>query len=293
MILESKKKPMNDDRTSSDPSDKSWIEKIAQSFSAEPKTRGDILEMLKIAQERDVIDADVLSLIEGAMEVGDLQVREVMVPRSQIVAVKIDSSAREFLPKIIKSGHSRFPVVGESIDELLGILLAKDLLPLAFENRIDEANLHTLIRPVTKVPESKRLNVLLKEFREQRNHIAIVIGEYGGVSGLITIEDVLEEIVGDIEDEFDETTDPFIKKLTDSEYIVKALTPIEDFNEEFDSQLDEEEFDTIGGLIMHNFGHVPRRNEITDIGRFRFKVLISDSRRIHLLRMSLLDDSDE
>lgn len=280
---------MSEDSSSIDPSDKTWIEKIARNFSAEPKTRGDLLEILHIARQNEVIDSDVLAIIEGAMEVAEMQVREVMIPRSQITAVKADSTAIEALPQIIKSGHSRFPVIDESLDEIKGILLAKDLLPLALENEIDSIDINKLLRPATKVPESKRLNVLLKEFREQHSHMAIVIDEYGGVSGLVTIEDVLEEIVGEIEDEYDGDTDPFIKQLSKKDYIIKALTPIEEFNAKFQAELSGEEFDTIGGLIMQNFGHVPHRNEVTVIKGFEFKVLICDKRRIHLLRLTLSD----
>ena len=284
---------MSEDPSSIDPSDKTWIEKIAQTLCAEPKTRGDLLAVLRIAGQNEIIDSDVLAIIEGAMEVAEMQVREVMIPRSQIVAVKADSTAVEALPQIIKSGHSRFPVIDESLDEIKGILLAKDLLPLALEQEINNIDINKLLRPATKVPESKRLNVLLKEFREQHSHMAIVIDEYGGVSGLVTIEDVLEEIVGEIEDEYDGETDPFIKQLSNKDYIIKALTPIEEFNAKFQAELSDEEFDTIGGLIMQNFGHVPHRNEVTTIEDFQFKVLISDKRRIHLLRLTLRNENQD
>lgn len=283
---------MSEDK-SSEPGDKSWIEKIAQAFSLEPKTRDDLLELLKVAQQNEVIDAEALSIIEGAMQVADMQAREVMVPRTQMVVVKANSSLSESLPQIIQSGHSRFPLIGETLDEVQGILLAKDLLRLALDKNLDEIDLQSLGRPATVVPESKRLNVLLKEFREQRNHMAIVIDEYGGVAGLITIEDVLEEIVGEIEDEFDTQIDPYIRKLADNDFVIKALTPIDDFNEEFDAKLSDEEFDTIGGLVTQNFGYVPQRNEIATIGNYDFKVLNADNRRIHLLRMSVDTDSGD
>lgn len=277
---------MNEDRSSNDPGDKSWIEKISQAFSSEPQTQAELMEIIKIARHNQVIDNEVFSVIEGAMSVADMQVREVMVPRSQMVVVKEEDSPMDSLNAIIKSGHSRFPVVGETLDEVLGILLAKDMLSLAMTKDIEIFDLHSVLRPATMVPESKRLNVLLKEFREQRNHMAVVIDEYGGVSGLVTIEDVLEEIVGEIEDEYDEDSDPFIKQVSSTDYIIKALTPIEDFNEQFDASLNDEEFDTIGGLLMQNFGHVPERNEVATIDDFQFKVLNSDSRRIHLLKMT-------
>lgn len=277
---------MSEGRSSHDPSDKSWIEKIAQAFSGEPKTRGDLIEILNIAQQNEIIDSEAQSIIEGALDVSDQQVREVMIPRPQMVVVKAEDSPQTTLKNIIKAGHSRFPVVGETPDDILGILLAKDLLPLVLSGNLDSFDLMELLRPATFVPESKRLNILLKEFREKRNHMAVVIDEYGGVSGLITIEDVLEEIVGEIEDEHDSDSDVFIKTLSDNDFIIKALTPIDDFNDHFDCALSDEEFDTVGGLLMHQFGHVPRRNEETQIGNFSFKILNADNRRIHLLRMT-------
>jgi magnesium and cobalt transporter len=280
---------MSEDRSSHDPSDKSWIEKIAQAFSGEPKTRGDLIEILKIAQQNEIIDSEAQSIIEGALEVSDQQVREVLVPRPQMVVVKSSDSPETILTTVIQAGHSRFPVIGETLDDVLGILLAKDLLPLVLKQNLAEFDLLQTVRPATFVPESKRLNVLLREFRERRNHMAVVIDEYGGVSGLITIEDVLEEIVGEIEDEYDSDNDVFIKKLADNDYIIKALTPIDDFNDHFSSRLNDDEFDTIGGLLMKSFGHVPQRNEETVIEGFSFKVLNADNRRIHLLRMSATD----
>lgn len=277
---------MSEGRSSHDPSDKSWIEKIAQAFSGEPKTRGDLIEILNIAQQNEIIDSEAQSIIEGALDVSDQQVREVMIPRPQMVVVRAEDSPKTTLKNIIKAGHSRFPVVGETPDDILGILLAKDLLPLVLNNSLESFDLLELLRPATFVPESKRLNILLKDFREKRNHMAVVIDEYGGVSGLITIEDVLEEIVGEIEDEHDSDSDVFIKNLSDNDFIIKALTPIDDFNDHFNCDLSDEEFDTVGGLLMHQFGHVPRRNEETNIGDFSFKVLNADNRRIHLLRMT-------
>lgn len=278
---------MSDDRSANESGDKSWLEKIANAFSNEPKTRDDVVDVLKSAKDNDIIDDEALSIIEGAMEVSDLQVHEVMVPRSQMVVIKASASPQEFLPAVIQSGHSRFPVIGDTIDDIKGILLAKDLLPLVLDrDQFDNFDISRLLRPSNFVPESKRLNVLLKEFREKRYHMAVVIDEYGGVSGLITIEDVLEEIVGDIEDETDED-DTFIKQIGSNDYIIKALTPIEEFNEHFGCELSDEEFDTIGGLVMQNFGHVPTRGEATMVGRYQFKVLNADNRRIHLLRMGV------
>jgi magnesium and cobalt transporter len=276
---------MNEDRIP-EPEEKSWLEKITHAFSSEPKSRDDLLQILKIAQNNDVIDSDALTIIDGAMQVSEMQVREIMVPRTQMTVIKAEQPLSEVLPQIIKTAHSRYPVIGENTDEVVGILLAKDLLPLVLQDNTETFDITPLLRNVTVVPESKRLNVLLREFRENRNHMAIVIDEYGGVAGLVTIEDVLEEIVGEIEDEHDVEPDTFIKKLADNDYIVKALTPIDDFNDEFDSNFSDEEFGTIGGIILQQFGHLPRRNEVATVNGFEFKVLNADSRQVHLLRMS-------
>lgn len=277
---------MSEDRSSTDPSEKSWIEKIAHAFSSEPKTREDLLEMLAVAKQNEVIDDDAVSIVEGAMHISDMQAREIMVPRPQMVVVKINQPLSELLPIIVDTGHSRYPVIGDTLDDVHGILLSKDLLPLLWQkDKGEEIDLSTIIRPATLVPESKRLNVLLRDFREKRNHMAVVIDEYGGAAGLITIEDILEQIVGDIEDEYDEDDDLPIRKIADNDYVVQALTPIEDFNEYFKAQLSDEEFDTIGGLLLKAFGHLPSRNETTRLDDFEFKVVNADNRQIHLLRM--------
>lgn len=265
---------------------KSWLERLSQAFSGEPNTRDELLELLRSAQQRNLLDVEVLSIIEGALNVSDMQVREIMVPRSQVVMVRLDTPPEDFLPVIIESGHSRFPVLGENPDDVVGILLAKDLLLLALSDRNGRFNLRDLLRPCTAIPESKRLNVLLQEFRATRNHLAVVYDEYGGVSGIVTIEDVLEQIVGEIEDEFDFEEEDFIKKHSDSNYIIKALTPIDEFNAVFDAGFSEEEFDTIGGYVTQYFGHLPKRDERIDIDGFRFKVLNADSRRIRLLQLT-------
>lgn len=277
----------SEERSSNDSGDKTWIEKISQVFSSTPKSRDEIQEILRFARENALLDGDEYTLIEGAMAVTDTQVREVMIPRSKMVVVNASDTPKEFLPKVTQSGHSRFPVVGETNDDILGILHAKDLLPLVLSSPEESFSISDYLRPVHKVPESKRLNNLLKDFRETRKHMAIVFDEYGGVSGLITIEDVLEEIVGEIEDEFDVTSDSSIKQLAENDYIVKATTPIEDFNQCFKSQLDDSEFDTIAGLITQQVGHVPQRNENIQIEQFHFKVLHADSRRLLLLRLQL------
>jgi len=275
---------IEDHNTESD--DKSWLEKITHAFSSEPKSRKDLREIIEIAQNNDVIDSDELTIIDGAMQVSEMQVREIMVPRTQMTIIKADQPLSELLPQIIKTAHSRYPVIGENTDEVMGILLAKDLLPQILKNDAAEFDITPLLRPATVVPESKRLNVLLRDFRENRNHMAMVIDEYGGVAGLVTIEDVLEEIVGEIEDEHDVEQDSYIKKLAENDYIIKALTPIDDFNDQFDASFSDEEFDTIGGIILQKFGHLPRRNEVTTVDGYQFKVLNADSRQVHLLRMS-------
>lgn len=280
---------MSEDRSSIDPRDKTWIEKIAQVFNGEPKTRDDLLEILEIAQQNKIIDREAHSIIEGALEVSGQQVREAMVSHSQMVVIKASDEPETILRTVIDAGHSRFPVVKDTNDDVLGILLAKDLLPWALEANLSNFDLLQVMRPATFVPESKRLNVLLKEFRERKNHMAIVIDEYGGVSGLITIEDVLEEIVGEIEDEHDEDHEQQIRKIAHNDFIVQALTEIDDFNEYFGEKFSDEEFDTIGGLLMQQFGHVPQRNEEAKLGNYQFKVLNADNRRIHLLRMSVVD----
>lgn len=268
---------------------KSWLDKFTQAFAQEPKTRKELFELLREANRNKLLDNDALAIVEGAIQIADLQVRDIMIPRSQMISIKACQSPEEFLPSIIDAAHSRYPVVGENNDEVLGILLAKDLLPLILKKDNSSFDLRTLLRPCNFVPESKRLNVLLKEFRANHNHMAVVIDEYGGVAGLVTIEDVLEQIVGDIEDEHDVEEDSYIRPLPTGDFIVKALTPVDDFNEFFDSGFSEDEFDTIAGVVMSAFGHLPKRNETIEIDHMRFRVLNSDSRRLHLLRITPLN----
>ncbi|MDH4873228.1 HlyC/CorC family transporter [Pseudomonas sp. BN515] len=277
---------MSEDRSSN--GHRSWLEKLTQAFAHEPKSRQELLELLREAHQNKLLDSEALSIVEGAIQVADLQVRDIMVPRSQMISIKATQTPKEFLPAIIDAAHSRYPVIGESLDDVMGILLAKDLLPLILHDSAQPFNIKDLLRPATFVPESKRLNVLLREFRANHNHMAVVIDEYGGVAGLVTIEDVLEQIVGDIEDEHDVEEDSYIKPLPSGDFIVKALTPVDAFNEFFETDFSEDEFDTVGGLVMGAFGHLPKRNETTEIGEFRFRVLNADSRRIHLLRLSPL-----
>lgn len=269
--------------------ERSWLTKLLDGFSGEPKSREELLAIIKEAAARQLLDQEALSIIEGALDVADQQVREIMVPRSQMVVVKMDQQPSDFLSTVIESGHSRFPVFGESMDDIKGILLAKDLLKL-LEVGLEDFQLANYIRPATIVPESKRVNILLQEFRENRYHMALVIDEYGGISGLVTIEDILEEIVGDIEDETDEDIDDtFIRTIAENEYVVKALTPIEEFNDHFQVEFSDDEFDTIGGIVTKAFGHVPTRNEVAEVAGFQFRVLYSDNRQIHLLKVSRLE----
>ncbi|WP_415753484.1 HlyC/CorC family transporter [Pseudomonas leptonychotis] len=279
---------MSEDRSSNE--QKSWFNRLTQAFAHEPKNRKELLEVLREAHQNKLLDSEALAIVEGAIQVADLQVRDIMVPRSQMMSIKANQTPKEFLPSIIEAAHSRYPVVGESLDDVVGILLAKDLLPLILQGENASFNIKDLLRPATFVPESKRLNVLLREFRANHNHMAVVIDEYGGVAGLVTIEDVLEQIVGDIEDEHDVEEDSYVKPLPSGDFLVKALTPIDSFNETFDTSFSDDEFDTVGGLVMSAFGHLPKRNEVTEIGEFRFRVLNADSRRIHLLRLTPINN---
>ncbi len=263
-----------------------WLARLGHTLKGEIRSREQLDEALQEAARHHVIDNDALAMIEGVLGVSEMQVREIMIPRSQMVVVERDADLQDILRIVVDSAHSRFPAVGENRDEVVGILLAKDLLPLFLHGEEARFNLRDILRPAVFIPESKRLNVLLKEFRASRNHMAIVVDEYGGVAGLVTIEDVLEQIVGEIEDEHDIAEDVYIFEHRNGEYIVKAMTPIEDFNEHFGTDYSDEEFDTIGGLVMHAFAHMPKRGESIRIGDFRFQVLSASNRRIHLLQVS-------
>jgi magnesium and cobalt transporter len=232
------------------------------------------------------LDPEALTMIEGVLQVAEMQVRDIMVPRAQMAVVERDAALDNILPVVIESAHSRFPVIDDNRDEVVGILLAKDLLAYYGQDNAKNFNVRDILRPAVFIPESKRLNVLLNEFRASRNHMAIVVDEYGGVAGLVTIEDVLEQIVGEIVDEHDIEEDAYIMKHNDNVYAVKALTPIEEFNHYFFAKFSDDEFDTIGGLVMNRFGRLPRRGEVISIDRFRFKILNADSRRIHLLQVT-------
>jgi len=259
------------------------IERLTSWLSREPDSREELLELLHAAYEKNLLDADAVSMIEGVMQVSEMQVREIMIPRAQLDVVDINEPPEKILPYVIETAHSRFPAVDGERDNVVGILLAKDLLRLCTD---EEVNLRDQLRPAVFIPESKRLNVLLREFRASRNHIAIVVDEYGGVAGLVTIEDVLEQIVGDIEDEYDyDEAEDNILKLDASAFRVKAQTEIGDFNLAMGASFADDEFDTVGGLVTHAFGRVPKRGEVVEIGDLRFQVLRADSRRVHSLRV--------
>ncbi len=267
---------------------RSWLERIGHALIGEISSTVQILELLRDAKKRHIIGNDELSMIEGVLEVKETQVREIMLPRSQMMVLKIDDPIEDVLNEIVSSSHSRYPVIGDSKDDIEGILLAKDVLTYCLSNQKDDLKIRDILRPAVIIPESKRLNVLLKDFREFKNHIAIIVDEYGGVSGMVTIEDVLEEIVGDIEDEYDIEDENSIIELGENQYTINSLTPIDEFNEYFSVHLNDEEFDTIGGVVMNAFGHFPMRNEEITIEQFHFKVLKSDRRRIYLLHITKL-----
>ncbi len=280
---------MSEDKSSEEATDRSWLDKLGQLFSSEPRTRGDLVELLEAAHGNDLVDDDSRRIFEGALRVADMQVREIMVPRSRMVCLQAEDSLEENLSTVIRTAHSRFPVVGDSSDHIIGILLAKDLLPLLLQGNDRDIDIHSLLRPTQVVPESKRLNVLLREFRENRNHMVIVIDEYGAAAGLATIEDVLEEIVGEIEDEYDKD-DRYYRRIGEGEFFVKALMPIEEFNEEFETRFSDDEYDTIGGLVTHSFGHLPGNGEEVILGGIEFRVTKADKRRVHWLRMRMNAD---
>ncbi|PKG96728.1 CNNM family magnesium/cobalt transport protein CorC [Paraglaciecola sp. MB-3u-78] len=267
---------------------KGWIEKIVQSFTGEPKNKEELFDVITDAEQREVINPETKAMIEGVMEVSEMRVREIMIPRAQMRTIEIDQTVEEFLPILLDSAHSRFPVINEDKDHIEGILLAKDLLEYAF---IPAKNfeLKNILRQAVIVPESKRVDVLLKEFQQKRYHMAIVVDEYGGVSGLVTIEDILELIVGEIEDEHDveENVNEGIRPLNKYTYSVKALTSLEDFNKFFETKFDEEEADTIGGIVLKAFGHMPERDENVTIDEIKFKVTNSDKRRLLQLKVTL------
>ncbi len=262
----------------------SVLDRISAFLMREPEDREQLITLLHSAYDRDLLDSDALAMIEGVLQVSEMQARDIMIPRSQMDVIDISESPDQFIPSVIQTAHSRFPVIGENKDNVIGILLAKDLL--RYYAGEEAFNVREMLRPAVFIPESKPLNVLLKEFRGSRNHIAIVVDEYGGVAGLVTIEDVLEQIVGDIEDEHDiDGVDEKIVEERGGQYRVKALTEVSDFNEVFGTSYSDEEFDTVGGLVLKRFGRIPKRGEQISFDNLSFKVLRADSRRMHLLQV--------
>ena len=275
---------------------RSWIGRVARALSGErdePRDRAALVRTLRDAERRNVLGPDALAMAEGALSVGDMQVRDIMVPRAQMVVIEGDRPPEEFVGAVVESGHSRFPVIGDNRDEVEGILLAKDLLTYFARNGDDRFALADAMRPAVFIPESKPLDELLREFRASRNHMAIVVDEYGGVSGLVTIEDVLEQIVGEIDDEHDTGDERLINAHANGDFTVKAHTPVEDFNEYFESAFDDEESDTIGGVVVRAFARLPSRHEQVTLGGFRFTVVRADKRRVHLLRVRRLGRDGE
>jgi len=266
-----------------------WYKRLRGLLKGEPVTRADLLDMLRSDRWRKVLDNDEIEMLRGVLDVSEAQVRDVRVPRSQMVVLERVAPKEEVLSTIIESGHSRFPVIGEDRDEVVGILLAKDVLSYFISTPDESFDFGRFLRQPTFIPESKRLNALLKEFRVSRNHMAIVVDEYGGTSGLLTIEDVLEEIVGEIDDEHDPFEAEPIQKQGDSRYHVRALTRIDEFNEYFKTDLLDEEYDTVGGLVIHELGRLPRRGESVFVGGFHFRVIQADRRRVHTLEVLLED----
>ncbi len=292
---------MSEDDSRTDPADfperpaekprRTWLDRISAALSGEPTTQEDLVELLRDVQVDGLIGPDTLRMMEGAIGIAGMTVGDVMIPRAQMVALPADGRFLDLMEEVVESGHSRFPVHGEDKDEILGILLAKDLLRGVVADN-GPGSIHALLRPAVLIPESKNLNVLLREFRQSRNHMAIVIDEYGGVAGLVTIEDVLEQIVGEIDDEHDDAEDDsqLIAAQADGQFVVDALTPISDFNERFSADFDDDEYDTIGGLVTDAIGHLPEAGEELTLGRFVFRVARADARRLHALHVGVHAD---
>jgi len=280
---------MPDDRSTA-MEKRSWLERLSHAFSGEPESREDLIEILRDAKQNGILSGDTLKMLEGALSVSEHQVSDIMVPRSQMVSLPISAEFIDLMKMVVESGHSRFPVHGDDKDDILGILLAKDLLRGIVADG-GPGNIRELLRPVVLIPESKRLNVLLKEFRQSRNHMAIVVDEHGGVAGIITIEDVLEQIVGEIDDEHDDADEArMIAAQSDGQFLVDALTPIADFNDQFGADFLDDEYDTIGGFVTDAIGHLPEAGEELNVGRFHFRVGRADQRRVHSFVVSIQAD---
>lgn len=272
---------------------KSWLDRITSIFNAEPQDISELQQIISEAQTRDLIDADTKSMLQGVLDVSNMRARDIMVPRSQMATIDIDDSVADMLPILMENNHSRYPVVNEDKDHIEGILLVKDLLQYALDPNVSDWHLRDLLRPAVIIPESKRVDALLKEFRQKRYHMAIVVDEYGGVSGLVTIEDILEQIVGEIEDEHDDEEEHDIKKMASRVFQVSALTPLDEFNETFLTQFDEEDADTIGGIVLHAFGHMPAKGESIELQGLTFKVSKANSRRLVQLQVIRAKESAE
>jgi hemolysin (HlyC) family protein len=270
----------------------SWFTALKNRFVEKKDDRAHLLQHLRDAQRKGLINLDALMMIEGVFQVSEMQVRDIMVPRSHLVVIQEDLGVEDMLAIVANSGHSRFPVIDEGLDEVVGILLAKDLTHYNDEKSRKDFEIKDILRPAVFVPESKRLNVLLKDFRESRNHMAMVIDEYGGVAGVVTIEDVLEQIVGEIDDEHDAADVTNIRRSGFQRYSVRGLTPLDEFNQYFESKLSHEKFETIAGLVTFELGHLPERGEEVTIGNFLFKVISANSRRINNMQVSLLSDDE-
>lgn len=266
----------------------SLVEKLSRIFLETPQNNQELIEILQASEKRNLLDMDALNMIEGVLQVSEIQVRDIMIPRSHMVVLDEDTRYEDMLPVVNESGHSRFPVIGENRDSIEGVLLAKDLLRYVDEDERKNFDIKDVLRQAVFVPESKRLNVLLKEFRASRNHMAIVVDEYGGVAGLVTIEDVLEQIVGEIDDEHDVEDVGNIRSMGVNRYSVKALTPIDEFNAFFESEFNEEESDTLAGMLMKHLGHMPKRGEAVTINQYLFKIMSADSRRIKHVQITIL-----
>ena len=292
MSEDDSRRPADSDEKPAEKPHRSWLDRISAAISGEPTSSEDLIELLRDVQSDGVIGPDTLRMMEGAIGIANMTVGDVMVARAQMVALPADGKLLDLMKQVVESGHSRFPVHGEDKDEILGILLAKDLLRgVVCDNAA--SSIHELLRPAVLIPESKNLNILLREFRQSRNHMAIVIDEYGGVAGLVTIEDVLEQIVGEIDDEHDDASDDglLIAAQADGQFVVDALTPIADFNERFGADFDDDEYDTIGGLITAAIGHLPEAGEELTLGRFRFRVARADARRLIALHVDVHADA--
>ena len=280
---------MSDDN----PPSRSWLDKISRLFQESPQDREQLIEVLKTAEENALINPELLSMMIGVMLISELQARDIMIPRPEMAVLDEEMHFETMLKNVVEAGHSRFPVIGDNRDDIEGIILAKDLLRFSAEsvaNPVSKFSLKDFLRPAVIIPESKRLDALLKEFRSNRNHMAIVVDEYGGVAGLITIEDVLEQIVGEIEDEFDiDDDDDNIHQIGENRFNVKARVEIEEFNEYFKCQLSDEEYDTIGGILMQAFGHMPARGETVIIDMLKFEIISADTRRIKLLSVTRIE----